>query len=59
MSTERTKVNRKIKKAEKQLKEADTEESKKDAQKILDVLNIDLNYINVRTLELGKLSKYQ
>ncbi|CAM0139038.1 18S rRNA maturation protein [Umbelopsis sp. WA50703] len=43
---ERTKVNRKIKKAEKQLKEADTEESKKDAQKILDVLNIDLNYIN-------------
>lgn len=44
---ERTKVNRKIKKSEKQLKEADTTEAKKEAQKTLTELNIDLNYITV------------
>ncbi|KAG2187089.1 hypothetical protein INT44_004759 [Umbelopsis vinacea] len=43
---ERTKVNRKIKKAEKELKEAKSDEEKKSAQKLLDQLNIDLNYIN-------------
>jgi rRNA-processing protein Efg1 len=46
--TERTKVNRKIKKAEKELKEAKSDEEKNSAQKLLDELNIDLNYINVR-----------
>ncbi|KAJ2964961.1 hypothetical protein NQZ79_g211 [Umbelopsis isabellina] len=48
---ERTKVNRKIKKAEKQLKEADTEEAKKEAQKTLAELNIDISYINVSTYD--------
>ncbi|KAG2178176.1 hypothetical protein INT43_003429 [Umbelopsis isabellina] len=43
---ERTKVNRKIKKAEKELKEADTDKAKKEAQKTLAELSIDLNYIS-------------
>ncbi|CAO3663870.1 unnamed protein product [Umbelopsis vinacea] len=43
---ERTKVSRKIKKAEKELKDATSEKEKKSAQKTLDQLNTDLNYIN-------------
>ncbi|KAH8551326.1 hypothetical protein BGW37DRAFT_493239 [Umbelopsis sp. PMI_123] len=43
---ERTKVSRKIKKTEKALKEAKSDEEKKNAQKLLDELNVDLNYIN-------------
>jgi hypothetical protein len=49
LALERTKVSRKIKKTEKVLKEAKSDEEKKNAQKLLDELNVDLNYINVRT----------